>query len=166
MNTRGRRLLLLTVLGVSAAALSRAADPPPFSIAINSPQDAWKLGADVRLAVILTNTSDRTIFFRKLPGQDDGERFMDVEVTDDRGNVPARTRYYRVLRHEDTDDVIWGGYVQKKLVKPGESLNDGMIVNRLFDLARPGKYTVRVIRRDEATKTLVMSNTITVTVSN
>jgi hypothetical protein len=46
------------------------------------------------------------------------------------------------------------------------TLKDGIVISKLFDLGRAGKYTVRVIRRDEISTTLVTSNTITVTVSN
>jgi hypothetical protein len=118
------------------------------------------------LAVVLTNTSDRTILFRKAPGPDNGDEFMDVEMTDDQGNRLPRTKYYRLLRHEEVDVLYVGGSVQKKLVKPSETLKDGIVISKLFDLGRAGKYTVRVIRRDEISTTLVTSNTITVTVSN
>jgi len=177
MNTVVKQLSLLIVVGVSCATVSSAADQPPFSITISSPQQAWKMGSDVTVTVILTNTSSVPVFFGKSFAQDEGELFMDVEVKDDKGNPLPRTKYYRVLRHEDAYDcerqangectlrVVGGGSVRKKFLKPNETATDGIVVSRLFDLSQPGKYTIRVQRRDESTKSLVTSTTITVRVS-
>jgi hypothetical protein len=40
-----------------------------------------------------------------------------------------------------------------------------LIVSRLYDLSKPGKYTIQVTRRDDASKTIVKSNPITVTIT-
>jgi hypothetical protein len=48
---------------------------------------------------------------------------------------------------------------------PGETTGMGMSpLGQLYDLSQPGEYTVQVSRVDEETKTLVKSNTITITV--
>jgi hypothetical protein len=157
MKVVGRRLLLLIVAGVSGGAISTAADRPPFSITIGSPQDTWKVGSNVAITIDIVNTSGQRALFRKAPGQEEGELFMDVEVKDDLG---------RPLPRKPMGELISGGSVQKKFLKPGEALKDGIVVSKLFDLSRIGKYAIRVQRRDEGTNSVVTSNTITVTVSD
>jgi hypothetical protein len=49
---------------------------------------------------------------------------------------------------------------------PGKTITEEIIVNKLFDLSTPGTYTVQVRRMDNETKTLVISNTIKVTVTS
>lgn len=174
MNAIVGQLLLLMVLGMSGGAVYAAADVASFTITISSPQNTWKAGSDVVVSISLINTSNQRIFFRKAPGQAFGERFMDVEATDDQGKSLPRTKYYHGLRTEDgdgnrrqpTEELAIGGSVSKKFLKPGETLQDGIVVSKLFDLSRAGKYTIRVQRRDEGSKSLVMSNTITLTISD
>src|SRR5271165_4183531 len=174
MNATVGQLMVLIAVGVSGSALATAADQPPFSIAIGSPQQTWRIGSEVTVTVILTNTSRETVLFRKSFAQDEGELFMDVEVKDDRGNPLPRTKYYRLLRQDYSSDFprqpdeefIAGGSVHKYFLKPAETLKDQIVVSRLFDLSRVGKYTIRVQRRDQGTKSLVTSNSITVTVSD
>jgi hypothetical protein len=136
MNATARQLLLLMVLGVSGGAVSSAADLPSFTITISSPQNTWIIGSDVMVSISLMNTSDQRVFFRKAPGQALGEIFMDVEAKDEQGNPLPRTKYYHVLRNEDSDDykrqpteeLTMGGSVLKKFLKPGETLQDGIVV--------------------------------------
>ncbi len=148
MNAAVGHLLLLIAVGVSSEAVSRATDQSPISITISSPKDNWRVGSDVVVTINLMNISDQTVLFRKSFAQDKGELFIDVEVRDDQGNPLPRTKYYRVLRQEDNYDferqpngeltmqVAGGGSMQKKSLTPGETLKDGVVVNRLFDLSR------------------------------
>jgi hypothetical protein len=157
MNAATRYLLLLIVVGVSGGGISLAADQPLFSITISSPQDTWKVGSEIVIAINIVNTSSQRAFFQKALGQENGELFMDIEVKDGHGNP---------LPRRPTGEFIAGGSVQKKFLKPGETLKDGIVVSKLFDLSQTGKYTIRVQRRDAGTNSIVMSNTITVAVSD
>jgi len=52
-------------------------------------------------------------------------------------------------------------------LKPGETLPDGIVLNRVVEPTRLGTYTIRVRRRHgETIKTPVVSNAITVTLIN
>ena len=50
-------------------------------------------------------------------------------------------------------------------VKPGATFEDHVDLTSIYDLSQPGKYTVQVQRTDAVSKTLVKSNTVTVTVT-
>ena len=67
---------------------------------------------------------------------------------------------------EHTLRIVGGGSVHKRFLKTGETLKDGIVVTKLFDLNRAGQYTVRVQRRDDATRSVVVSNKITLTTSD
>ena len=47
----------------------------------------------------------------------------------------------------------------------GEERTQVVSVSDLYDLSKPGQYTIQVRRWDDDTKTWVKSNTITVTVT-
>jgi hypothetical protein len=52
-------------------------------------------------------------------------------------------------------------------LKPNETLEDEVIVDKLYDLTRPGKYFIQVIRQfpEQMGEGLVRSNTIEITVT-
>jgi hypothetical protein len=174
MNRTARRLLLLAAIGVIGGGISAAAGVPSFTISISSSASTWKSGSDVVVVINRKNTSDQRIFFRKAPGQALGELFMDADVKDEQGNPLPRTKYYQILRNEDgpgskrqpAEELTSGGSVLKKFLKPGETLQDGIVVSKLFDLSRAGKYTLRVQRRDESRQTLVTSNSIILNITD
>ena len=55
--------------------------------------------------------------------------------------------------------------VATRYLQPGESKKDEIILNKLYDLSKPGKYTVQVLGLDDVRRT-VKSNTITVTITS
>ena len=50
-------------------------------------------------------------------------------------------------------------------LKPSQDWRNTLRVSDLYDLSKPGQYTIQVRRWDDETKTWVKSNTITVTVT-
>jgi hypothetical protein len=174
MNVASTQLLLLALVGGCGDRVSQAAPPQAFSITIRSPARTWKVGSDLTITIRLENVSGQKLLLRKAPGQEQGELFMDVDVEDEHGHPPPRTKYFRVLRGIGGDDpargpneeLLQAGSIQKKVLGPGESLTDGIVVSKLFDLSRPGNYTIRVRRHDQGSDTIVVSNTIAVTVSD
>lgn len=146
----------------------------PFSITISAIPDTVKAGSDVRLNMVYTNTSAREITLLRTVGVNQGEYFSRVLIQDDRGKAVSSSKYGRELTGKDATpqghgpyylppDAL-GGLIGFEL-PPGKTLGDGMILSKLHDLSRPGKYTVQVERFDESTKTFVKSNKITITVT-
>jgi len=140
----------------------------PFEIHISALHDTFKSGAKIDIAVNLTNTSDKPVLLRGAcapKGDFDG---FTVEVKDIQNNVSPETHLLRVERGEETarpDDIwTWSGPICGT-VPPHEFSNGGFVVNRLYDMVKPGKYTIQVQRKDTYSKMIVKSNMITVTVT-
>ena len=129
----------------------------------------------MKLVITVTNTSGQDVDLYKTPGPDgQAEDVNKIEVRDQSGNSLPRI---------DVQTVEIGGKLRtfpKKItksragviLKPGESLKDFAILSNLFDLSKPGKYTVvaQNERRSgdsshELNMIYVKSNMITITVT-
>ena len=95
-----------------------------------------------------------------------GEFDFTIDVRDSAGHVPPDTEYYRAVTGKQDSSrpmlVITrnGG---PRLVKPHGALADSIQLDKLYDLSKPDKYTIQLERIDDATKAIVKSNKITVT---
>jgi len=89
----------------------------------------------------------------------------DVEVADADGRVPQLTQAFRHLK--DNPSSWWGSYATRVL-KPGESFDEDLVVTHLYKL-EPGEYTVRVTRgmrgHDAGGPDSVKSNVIHLTIT-
>ena len=152
---------------VLLSALSASADKQLFSLGIDAPSEPLKSGAELRLHVRVTNTSDRAITFIRSPGLIPEEAFRyEMEVRDARAQSAPRSAYVRKLESAQTVTEEISKYAYK--LKPGESFVDDVEITRFYDLSRPGKYTISVAREMPPAQKLgegkVKSNTITITV--
>jgi hypothetical protein len=147
--------------------LSKGSGTAPFSLTVSEPKDPLKAGAEVRLLVTITNTSDRAIPWVSSPGvpPEDGSRF-EIEVEDEKGAPAPPSAYAIQLRDKTTirESISNIGHT----ISPGESFVSEVTVTRFFNLSHPGKYTIRLARSLEPWQNLgkgkVKSNAITVTV--
>jgi hypothetical protein len=135
---------------------------PPFLLDIRPLADSVRKGFKFEAAVYLaiTNMSDHPIDF------DIGYGINDVDVYDHDGNLAPLTetgRRYRGPLPRGDPPIQHPQTVQH--LQPGETKSGGMInLDSLYDLSRPGRYTVQVKAFDGESKTIVESNRITVTV--
>ena len=172
---RNNSFVLCGLLAVSCAMHSAAEDKAPVNVLIQCKQAIVKSGSEVKLLITVTNTSDQDVDLYKTPGPDgQAEDVNKIEVRDGSGNALPRA---------DVQTVEIGGVLRtfpKKMtksrmgviLKPGDSLEDFTILSNIFDLSKPGKYTVTVQnerRSSDSSNELkliyVKSNTITVTVT-
>jgi len=134
--------LALMLLPVSASV--RAAPPvtPYLSIAAQPP--VVQSGQDVRVDVNITNRSNETIPMAVAVGKGTAEFDYDIAVTRQDRRPVERTEYGRSLVGAGTHSVR----VSKQLInlKPGQSYSDYFMLNKVFDVSRPGTYLVRVER--------------------
>lgn len=159
--------LLAAILQLQAATQPKVKNPT-ISVTITAISDVVKLGSEVRIKVTVTNKSDRDKWLGTSSGKSQGEVLNLVDVRDEQGNAPTRTKYHRVLRGENAGDhpqEVMKRDVVGSLTKPGESVTEEIILNKLYDLNKSGKYEIQVEHEDPETKALVKSNTITVTVT-
>jgi len=171
----GNSFVLCAVIVVASSMYSVAEDKAPITVSIQCVQPVVKSGSEVKLLITVTNKSDQDVDMYKTPGPDGhAEDVNKIDIRDASGNL---------LKRVDFQIVEIGG-VQHKLpkririsragiiLKPGASLDDFAILSNLFDLTKPGKYTVEVQneRRSgdsshELNLIYVKSNTITITVT-
>jgi hypothetical protein len=130
-----------------------------FQIAISAPSDEVQVGADARIVISLRNTSDRQMLFAHRPGMNNPEFSYGIEVRNAAGHAVEETAYGREARLRQQTEGRTVDYVQ-----PGMSTVQTAHLERLVNLNRPGRYTVRVSRVDAATKAVVKSNEVTLNV--
>jgi hypothetical protein len=128
----------------------------PFKIAISTDKTTVVSGADVVVDVSLTNNSNRDVeegvMYKQGISLDSTFRF---EVRDDRGKlVPKRSYPHEELRP---------GNVNFRTIRAGQALTQAQPVSALYDMRKPGKYTIQVWRRNPDYE--IKSNIVTVTVT-
>ena len=162
-------LLTLAALVASAAAApsqqsgSAQGANPTFSLSITATQDVIKARSAITVKVVLTNISDHKIGFLWFRGDAGGDDLLNVR--DSQGNPvrPApRTwvgedgRHYARIRHH-------GAFYD--YLEPGQAEKGELDVSKSYILTQPGKYMIQVQRTDDESKSVVKSNTVTVTVT-
>jgi hypothetical protein len=176
----------LVLLG--AVCLSVAQDQTPsFSLTIGTPKSALPVGSEVRLDVTVTNISDHDV---ALTWSSPPELIYAFDIRDSKGRSPAETERLRWVRGKvaktasgktveldssgkasGRDKVgepvfgVPGVAIQGSVYKPGQGHSESIILNRTYDLSQPGNYTIQLSKKDSATKTVVKSNAITVTIT-
>lgn len=89
---------------------------------------------------------------------DQGELHHDVEVRDDKNDLAPETEYHRKIKGRlpatpgkapSPPNVRSDIFIP---IKPGETRNDDLTISKLYDLSKPGKYTIQVLRFDEVLK--------------
>jgi len=169
-------ILLVMVGGVLVSGRIRAQDanaaqqvPPPFTLSIVPVAPTVKSGSDVFVDVTMENKSDHDL--RVTIGDDKAGREYHIDVWDEQGATPPETKFSRMLHHRLTPEEEATGpqaltfTLLFDALAPGKSITNRVRVSKMYDLGKPGKYSVQVVRFGEDSKTLVKSNKITVTVT-
>ncbi len=147
---------------------------PPISVTIQ-PADGTSVfpGGKVNIVVITKNTSNHWINERTAGNKRDLQRFFRVDVQDSRGASPPETDFGRSvgnrgdvppgIRPAGPPDPLRADKMAASY-KLGQEQTETITANDLYDLSKPGQYTIQVRRWDDETKTWVKSNKITVTI--
>ena len=137
------------------APASQEASGGTFTIAISAATEAMPMGSDARVEIRLQNVSDHSIPFAHRLGKENPEFSFVFLVRDAAGHLlgeniaPGEGSSARSTVEE---------------VPPGGAVVETAHLTRLVDLSTPGRYTVRVYRRDAEKNVVVRSNEITLTV--
>lgn len=138
----------------------------PFVIEIKTAESSFKSGAEIKLQISLTNTSDHDIVATKGKGDAAAEDagYM-VEAWDTEGNHPPETTLLRALtgKEESSQPIISSSVLVP--LSPGQSVTNGMIANKFYYLSKAGKYRIQVQRRDPLSGITIKSNVISITVA-
>ncbi|MFB3915521.1 MAG: hypothetical protein ACE14M_02250 [Terriglobales bacterium] len=126
----------------------------PFTLVISTPEETIKAGSQVRLDYVLTNGSQELLI-------DNALTKYDIQVRDSQGNLAPLTLSGRELRRK-----MGQGGGPRITLQPGDDVRGPFAyIEKIYDLTRPGTYTIQVARFDDDSKVLVKSNTISVMVT-
>ncbi len=162
-----------TPAATPATGAQQASVSAPFSLNIRA-DDSARLGSSVDVYVVTKNVSTQSIVLRRQEHPQDtgmlGSVFR-VDISDSLGNSLPETALGESTdqTHQSAPDpaAMASARAAGTLVslKPGQDWRNTLRVSDLYDLSKPGLYTIQVRRWDDETKTWVKSNTITVTVT-
>jgi len=148
-------LLILVALVTFNSAFGQTAKQP-FTITISTDKPTVVAGSHVYIKIKLTNTSDHTVD-RSTAYSNGLDRQYLYDVCDENGNSVEKPGEHHELN---------GVSLATGELAPGETANGETRITTLYDLTKPGQYTVqlsRFIGKDEK-QGVVKSNTITITV--
>jgi hypothetical protein len=132
-------------------------DHASFAIAISVSQDEVRVGSDVPVKITLRNVSNRQIVFGHRPGANNPEFSFEIAVKNGKGQVVEETAYGReasdARRRQEEDRTV-------EYVQPGGGAVQTAHLAKLVSLSRPGWYTVRVSRKDSASREVIRSNEV------
>jgi hypothetical protein len=143
----------LAALGVTAL---RSAEPR-FSLIIGAPSVS-KAGSELRIKVALKNLSEEPLALTNHDPEGPDQAGPYVDVRDGQGHMAQMTERYRRAQQEGQD-----GSFFLYTIAPGETRESEILVNKLYDLLAPGKYTIQVQRTLGGV--VVKSNAVTVTIT-
>jgi hypothetical protein len=151
--------LFLSVLLSGLAPAQKRPDKPPFTLILSAEKGAATLGADVWVKVRWTNTSDQALDASAniLDATNVDPNFLFEFLDDNRHPVPRV-----VYEFPQTS-----GHAEFRTLSAGESITHDVNLIRLFELKKPGRYTLQVSRLipKEMGGGTVKSNILTITVS-
>ena len=149
-------------IAILCARLAQGGDTA-FSILADAPDGpVFKTNSEVRLSIALKNTTNHNISIPVTMGP--AEFVYQIEAKDAKGNAAPYTKYGRGVMVDKTVGARTSAiYVP---LKPGETRQVAeVIVSKLFDLSKPGEYTIRVHRYDDQNKVDIDSNELKLTVT-
>ena len=178
MRILWRMLLVVTVLWTareSSAQTVPITEPAFFSVTISTPGSEVKTGSAVELTITTKNISAQNIYHIVTAGGPPG-RSLQIDLRDSGGNPVLETPYGRKAHGKDRGPWHGSSFVERVLVKPGETFDEKVDLSKEYDLSRAGTYTIQVQRSDlvsdEQRKShskmianIVKSNTITISVT-
>jgi len=149
---------LVAVMGYAHTLSPSQASKPSFSITTNLLDSVIRPPSEMILEICMTNISDKDIHYG-VDGQPLWTMFR-IDVRDSSGSPVSMTPAGRTAARGF--GVVSG--IISVPIKPGQSICPQLILNRVFNLSRPGQYQVEVRKYDTITGLLVTSKPLTVTV--
>lgn len=173
--SRKLRIASVTVIAIAIAAAPALCQPtksgrperPKYELTIRTKQHEFKAGDVIAVEITIKNTSEEPAF--AAPALTTAEAKYQIDVRDERGESALETAYERSLRPAkdrlgreiESVTVVKDGPL--RLLQPGETMKEVIVLNRLYDLSMAGTYTAQVqVRGDD--KDRPRSNQITITI--
>jgi len=155
MKIHPKLIQVSVICGLVVAFADAQGTPPaqvPISVAISASSLEVKAGSELKLEVVMANTSDGRVGLTTWP-----EDFR-VDVRDSDGKPVGEAKKAGKVQLP----IQGHGSSQGRELAPHEVVRWEEIVGKKLDLSKPGEYTIQATR--VFGKTAVKSNTITITV--
>lgn len=145
---------------------------PQFSLTIIPREPTMSLDSPIPLEIMTKNVSDQRLYLwaEESHHQQAGVTYQ-ISVVDENATAPHDTAFGKAAKAR-TDipsaskaPSLSSGSGETLVLRPGESWIDTINIKTLYEIKKPGDYTIQVERFDPATNTMVKSNTITVSVT-
>jgi hypothetical protein len=153
--------LFAMAIGVFASGFAQDVGAP-LSINISTPTNIVKAGSEIRLDIVLKNTSRHDV--RVVRSKGDAELDYEIDIRDQKGKPTMETPYGRKIHGKDSDATAKTGSWISGTLKPDQEFEQCIVLNKVYDLS-PGTYVIQLQRRDLASKGVVKSNKIVLTVT-
>jgi hypothetical protein len=137
-------LLISALMILRAGGLSASGASQLFSLTLHTIDTPVRAGSDFNLTVTVTNISENNLSFGIAPGAaPDQTMSYNIEVRDAQGREAPPTTFFRNLREHPT---LPSGSIFGYTLSPGKSYEEKLAITRLYDLAKPGRYSIQVSR--------------------
>jgi len=144
--------------GARLQALAANDKSPTFSLELTSKSPEYRVGDNMWMTIVQTNLTNHDIDC-SMDGDSGYNRMFDYEAIDEDGKPVEK-------RHHGTE-----GYQHGCGIGAGGSIPSEFLLDRVFKLDRPGKYVIRVSRKEPFVKDekgespVIWSNPITITIT-
>jgi len=145
---------VLFLLVATAQPLPAKTQAPRFSLTISLPQDVIRADSEMPLEITMTNTSDKEFTYGVAFAPPLWTHLCRLDVRDSTGAlVPQKSSMHQF------DAGTEGG--PALILQRGEKVTVEVLLNRVYDLSKPGQYTIQAVR-DNGAGVAVKSNVLTV----
>jgi hypothetical protein len=134
-----------------------------FVINISTPQSSVRTGTDIPLEIKVNNVSNRELPILVSPGESGIALAFDVNVFDESmEKVPETDAGFRAHGKTHIPRTVSGGTM---MIAVGGEHKSTTHLNEIFNLSKPGIYTVQVQKFDKANNRTVKSNIIKISIT-
>ncbi|MDE3136633.1 MAG: hypothetical protein KGL59_08660 [Acidobacteriota bacterium] len=157
---RAMLLLLLATTCAASAHPQKDIAKPLSKLTLTAANAKSTLGSDVWIQIHWTNTSDRELTANRYTDKTTGQDMSyTLDFRDSAGRPVPKLPHKPPVGH--FFDAQFG------TLKPGQQITNEINLRRMYDLSRPGKYTLQVSRRlaKSLGGSIIRSNTLAVTIT-
>jgi hypothetical protein len=151
------RIFVIAIASTTFYAPTTLGQESQISLTLTGPRAPVKVGSELWIKMVLKNGSNQSVAVTNHEPEGPGQSGPYVEVRDSQGMPAPQTEYYH-SRQNGQD-----GSFFTDTVRLGESRQSSLLISRLYDMSRPGEYTIQVYRTFG--KDTIRSNRITMTVT-
>lgn len=148
---------------ISGSATISYSQKAEFALSISIPQTTMRSGADIPVEIKIQNISDHEIPIFVSPGESGIASAFEVVVLNQTGaKIPETAAGLQAHGKTNIPNTISGGTMK---IPVGGNKKYTTHISKIFDVSRPGRYTVQAQKLDKADGIIVKSNRIPFTVT-